>query len=97
MFRAALIPPVSKSKSMAQKLQITCMQLQYNSAASYLPSQCFGPCEPRADQTGSRERVRGCSGLVRAAALPHDFALFYTLDSPRVTATIDRTQQKLKR
>jgi hypothetical protein len=84
-------------KSMAQKLQITFMQLQHNNTASYLPSQCFSRCEPRANQSGIRGPVRACSGLVRAAVTPRVFAPFCTLDTPRVAATIDRTQQKLMR
>jgi len=82
---------------MAQMLQLMFMQPQYNNAAFYLPYQSFGPREPRANETGARTRVRDCSQLVREAALPRAVALFCTLDSPRVTATIDRTQQKLMR
>ena len=82
---------------MAQMLQLVFMQLQYNSAAFNLLYQSFGPREPRVNETGARARVPGCSRLVREAALRRDVALFCTLDSPRVTATIDRTQQKLMR
>jgi hypothetical protein len=97
MMCSALIAQVSVSKSMAQKLQIMFMQLKHNSAASNLPSQFFGRRKPRADQTGVRRQLRDCSGLVRGAVLPRAFAPFCALDSPRVAATIDRTQQKLMR
>jgi hypothetical protein len=92
-----LIPLISAAESLAQKLQITFMQLENNSAAPYRQYPCFSPREPHVDETASRAPARRCSGLVREAAVPRVFAPFCTLDGPRVAATIARTQQKLMR
>jgi hypothetical protein len=88
---------IGAPESLAQKLQITFMQLENNSAAPHRQYPCFSLVEPRADKTALRARRRRCSGLVREAAVRLVFAPFCTLDGPRVAATIARTQQKLMR